>query len=298
MKKSRLITLLVFIDIIIAISVMAVLNLDVLLRFIHSYQKGTLTSEQIHLDIASFDLGQPVPNIPANAKTSQMDGMIQVNVPAGEFIMGVGAKGNSVRHVVYLDAFWVDRVEVTNAMYKICVEAKACSLPADENIYFRKWIYRDHPVVYITWFEADEYCRWAGRRLPTEAEWEKSARGTDAREYPWGNTSPNARLANFDETLILQAVSSFRYSLGTSPYGAINMSGNVREWIADWYGNNYYETSPYANPQGPETGEFRVLRSGSYNEDRREIAVYRRYHHDPHSAGINRGFRCAQDARK
>lgn len=274
---------------------LVILNLDFLLRAIHAYQNGALTEEKLRLDLAAFDLGQPVSPIPADAKTSSMDGMIQVRVPAGEFIMG-DETGITLRHVVYLDEFWMDRVEVTNTMYKLCVAAKGCSLPANDNIYFDQWAYRDHPVTYVTWFQADQYCQWAGRRLPTEAEWEKSARGTDGRDYPWGNARPNARLANFDDTMIHEAISSFRYELGASPYGVLNMSGNVREWVADWYGPNYYAVSPYENPKGPETGIERSLRSGSYNEDVYEVAVYRRYRHEPESPGLSRGFRCAQDA--
>lgn len=283
--------------VLITISVLIILNLDIALRAFHSYQAGTLTMEKFRLDLASYDLLQPVPAIPADAKTASVDGMVQVHVPLGEFIMGKGAEGTSPRHVVYLDAYWMDRIEVTNAMYKLCVAKKVCALPADDNVGYDQWAYRNHPITYITWFQAAEYCQWAGRRLPTEAEWEKAARGSDARLYSWGNTKPNARLANFDETMIHEAVSSFRYPLGASPYGVLNTSGNVREWIADWYDPNYYYVSPYANPKGPDTGTERSLRSGSYNEDQREVAVYRRYRHEPQSAGLSRGFRCAQDAK-
>jgi len=280
-------------------SILIILNLDIVLRAFHSYQSGSLTMEKFRLDLAAFDLGQSIPAIPANSKSSPLDGMIQVFVPAGEFIMGRGPEGASLRHVVYLDAYWMDRVEVTNTMYKLCVTTKGCSSPVDDNIYYEQWTYRNHPVTYITWFQANEYCQWAGRRLPTEAEWEKAARGgTDERLYPWGSLQPNARLANFDETMIHEAVSAFRYPLGASPYGILNMSGNVREWIADWYDPNYYSVSPYANPKGPDSGTERSLRSGSYNEDRREVAIYRRYRHAPESAGLSRGFRCAQDAER
>lgn len=276
------------------IGIVSFLNLDVLIRALHSYQNGTLTMEKFRLDLAAFDLGQAVPAIPDKATTSPQDGMLQVYVPAGEFKMGNRSGGSDPSHIVFLDAYWMDRVEVTNAMYKLCVSAKACSLPADDNTAYHQWSYRDHPVTYITWFQAEAYCQWAGRRLPTEAEWEKAARGTDERRYPWGNAPPNARLANFDGTMIHEALSSFRYALGASPYGVLNMSGNVREWVADWYDPNYYYVSPYANPHGPDTGTERSLRSGSYNEDYREIAVYRRYRHEPQSPGLSRGFRCAQ----
>ncbi len=297
-KNNKVLRILILLSIVVGLGFASIFNLDIFIRAFRSYRNGTLTMEKFRLDLASYDLLQPVPAIPADAKTSPMDGMIQVHVPAGEFIMGKGAEGASPRHVIYLDAYWMDRVEVTNAMYKGCVVAKACALPAGDNIAYDQWAYRNHPITYITWFQAAEYCQWAGRRLPTEAEWEKAARGTDERLYSWGNTKPNARLANFDETMIHEAVSSFRYPLGASPYGVLNTSGNVREWVADWYDPNYYHVSPYANPKGPDTGTERSLRSGSYNEDKREVAVYRRYRHEPQSAGLSRGFRCAQDAGK
>ncbi len=275
----------------------AIWNLDVVLRFIHSYQNGTLTQEKLRLDIASFNLGRKPPITPIDKKTSAIDGMVQMYVPEGEFIMGAehsSKKPDSPKHIVYLDAYWMDRVEVTNRMYLKCLQTNECTAPASDNIYYDNWIYRDHPVVYISWFQASEYCQWAGRRLPSEAEWEKAARGIDGRMYPWGDEPPTPRLANYSDTLIGESVSSFRYPLGASPYGLLNMSGNIREWVADWYDPDYYLYSPYANPEGPETGFERSLRSASYNEDGREIAITYRLRHEPQSAGLSRGFRCAE----
>lgn len=281
------------------ITSLTVLNLDVFVRFIHSLQNGTLTEEKIRLDIASFNIGKTPPVTPIDKKKSATDGMVQVYVREGEFIMGEDhklKKPDSPKHVVYLDAFWMDSVEVTNSMYLKCLRAHGCTIPVSDNITYRNWIYRDHPIVYVTWEQANTYCKWAGRRLPTEAEWEKAARGTDGRMYPWGNKQPNPRQANFSGSMIQESVSAFRYPLGASPFGVLNMSGNVREWVADWFDADYYSNSPYANPQGPETGEERVLRSTSYNEDGREIVVTSRLRHEPESAGLSRGFRCAQDA--
>lgn len=297
-KNKRIPGILILMGIVMGFCYAAIFNLDIFIRAFHSYQTGSLSMEKFRLDLASYDLFQPVPALPADAKTSPVDGMLQVYVPAGKFMMGDGTKGLTRSHKVYLDAYWMDRFEVTNAMYKICVNANGCTVPADDNLVYDQWAYRNHPVTYITWFQANEYCQWTGRRLPTEAEWEKAARGTDGRSYPWGNTPPNARLANFDGTMIHEALPVFRYMLGASPYGVLNMSGNVREWVADWYDPNYYRVSPSVNPKGPDTGTERSLRSGSYNEDYREIAVYRRYRHEPHSPGLSRGFRCAQDAQK
>jgi formylglycine-generating enzyme required for sulfatase activity len=180
-------------------------------------------------------------------------------------------------------------------MYEKCVTDQGCFLPATRlNPYYGNWIYRDHPVVYVSWFQANEYCTWAGRRLPTEAEWEKAARGIDKFKYPWGSTTPNPRLVNFSESQIGETVSAYRYPLGASPYGTLNMVGNVREWVADWYSDTYYQESPSTNPTGPEDGKERSLRSGAYDADVNEILVTWRYKHEPQSAGLSRGFRCAE----
>lgn len=276
-----------------------VLNLDVVLRIGHAYQNGTLTVDKIRFELAAYDLGKSSPIKPIDQKKSTIDGMLQVYVPAGKFIMGAihdHVLPDSPEHPVYLDAFWIDRVEVTNSMWLLCMKAKVCSSPVSDNHDYDQWIYRDHPIVYITWFQADQYCQWTGRRLPTEAEWEKAARGTDLRKYPWGNEPPTPRLANFSDALIGESVSAYRYPLGASPYGALNMAGNVREWIADWYDPRYYSYSPQVNPLGPRTGVERSLRSTSYNEDGHEIEITNRLRHEPQSAGLSRGFRCAQSA--
>lgn len=288
-----------FLVLLISAAGLSVSNLDVLLRFYHSYQNGTLTMEKIRLDLASFDLGRKSSVTPIDVKTSEFDGMLQVYVPEGEFLMGRGEvykNADSPQHLVYLDAFWMDKYEVSNAMYLKCMQTGGCTELVSDNIYYQNWVYRDHPVTYVTWDQAGEYCQWAGRRLPTEAEWEKAARGTDGHMYPWGDEAPNPRLANFSGSMIHEAVSTYRYPLGASPYGALNMSGNVREWVADWYDPQYYTTTPYMNPKGAESGDERSMRSGSYNEDGREVAVTSRYRHEPQSAGLSRGFRCSEDA--
>ncbi|MDD2922731.1 MAG: SUMF1/EgtB/PvdO family nonheme iron enzyme [Anaerolineales bacterium] len=281
----------------IGLAALLVFNLDVVLRFARAYQSGTLTMQKIRYDLASFDFGKKSLVTPLDEKVSATDGMRQVYVPAGEFLMGKkNARGTSApQHVVYLDAFWIDRVEVSNAMYLKCLKAGACTPLASNNIYYQNWIYRDHPVIYVTWEQAGAYCQWAGRDLPTEAQWEKAARGTDGRLYPWGSKEPNPSLANYAGSMIHEDVSVYRYPLGASPYGALNMSGNAREWIQDWFDPEYYNYSPYANPTGPATGLERSLRSGSYNEDGREVIITKRYNHDPSSAGLSRGFRCAEN---
>jgi formylglycine-generating enzyme required for sulfatase activity len=272
-------------------------NADVLVRAYHAFQTGTFTLERLRFDIASFDIGRSSNVVPVAARVSPIDGMTQLFVPAGEFLMGNAGEidVDSPQRKVFLDAFWIDKVEVTNSMYEKCIRAGVCSLPIVQgNPYYEKWIYRDYPVVYVNWFEAGKYCAWTGRRLPTEAEWEKAARGTAGQDFPWGNERPNPRLANFNESLIGGPLPVYRYPLGASPFGALNMAGNVREWVADWFNTRYYVNSSPINPTGPETGTERSMRSGAYDADANEIFTYSRYKHEPDSAGLSRGFRCAE----
>jgi formylglycine-generating enzyme required for sulfatase activity len=249
--------------------------------------------------IASYDWNTPVSVSPEQVRNSPIDGMVQVLVPAGEFRMGTDEKGsqqNRPAHKVVLNAYWMDRVEVTNAMYGMCVEAGECTLPVIErNPYYGHPRYKNYPVVYVSWYDADAYCKWAGRRLPTEAEWEKAARGADGRIYPWGNDPPDRNLANFNLN-IGELLDVNRYPLGASPYGVLNMAGNVREWVGDWFDRSYYSVSPRENPQGPPGGKTKSLRGGSYDDSYSQIRTFNRFEHAPSSPGINRGFRCASDA--
>jgi len=227
-------------------------------------------------------------------RVNVVDGAVMVYVPAGEFLMGSedeDADDNEApEHTVYLDAFWIYQTEVTNDQYRICVEENACSNP--KNTYaFDSSKFGNHPVVYINWYQAKEYCEWAGGRLPTEAEWEKSARGTDGRNYPWGDHAPNCSLANYEgcigSTLPVGSVPK-----GVSPYGALDMAGNALEWVADWYDENYYRVSQYENPQGPTGGVDRVLRGGSYWADKGHLKVSFREGDFPGNAFEGDGFRC------
>jgi formylglycine-generating enzyme required for sulfatase activity len=230
-----------------------------------------------------------------NAKVSPADEMVMLYVPAGEFKMG-GTRHPDTRPLrkVYLDDYWIDSTEVSNTMYARCVGDGVCDLPAKVkslDSFLTQTELLDHPVVYVTWFDALVYCRWAGRRLPTEAEWEKAARGVDGRVYPWGFWEPN--LTNYGN-LIGSTVPVNRFPFGSSPYGALNMAGNVREWVGDWYGEYYYSQAPDRNPLGPEHGEERVLRGGGLADTNRRVRVNNRFKHVPDSPGYNRGFRCAQ----
>ncbi len=193
----------------------------------------------------------------------------------------------------------MDQTEVTNRMYALCVKAGVCMLPIQSggvNPYYDNARYFNYPIVYTDWNDAEQYCAWANRRLPTEAEWEKAARGTDGRRYPWGNEKPNSKLLNYQDN-IGTPLPVDRYPLGASPYGILNMAGNVREWIADWYDNDTYKEDHYLNPLGPETGTSRALRGGHFSDSWQQVSTYNRFSHEPWSAGLARGFRCAADGR-
>jgi formylglycine-generating enzyme required for sulfatase activity len=190
------------------------------------------------------------------------DGAEMVLVPAGEFLMGsTEYEDEKPPHRVHLDAYHVDRYEVTNALYRRFMDATGRQAPSYWND--SKWNGASQPVVGVSWHDAEAYCRWAGKRLPTEAEWEKAARGTDGRKYPWGDQWDSSK-ANSFESKLGKTVAVGSYPGGASPYGAHDMAGNVWEWVADWYDKDYYRRSPERNPQGPDSGHHRVLRGGSW----------------------------------
>jgi len=234
------------------------------------------------------------------------DGAPMLLIPAGAFWMGSpdgeGDKDEHPRHHVTLDAFYMDKFEVTVARYAEFMQANNRSKPD----YWDQVDSSKHgnlPVVGVDWHDADAYCQWAGKRLPTEAEWEKAARGTDGRTYPWGNEQPTARLSNFGKTYTdkvynnrLTPVDS--YEVGKSPYGLRHMAGNVWEWVADWYDESYYGKSPDQNPKGPSAGQYRVLRGGSWGRGPVFVRSAGRDGGTPTARGGDFGFRCAQDIPK
>jgi formylglycine-generating enzyme required for sulfatase activity len=240
------------------------------------------------------------------------DGAPMVQVPAGVFPMGVppgdrdGGRDEYPRHEVFLDTYSIDTFEVTNGRYLEFVKATGHRTPQHPTDPSRNlWegglmpeSIADRPVVNVDWFDAEAYCHWAGKRLPTEAEWEKAARGTDDRRFPWGNVEPTHGHLNYNQRWqgekTLMPVGS--YKAGKSPYGAHDMAGNVWEWVADWYDPLYYEKSPARNPKGPETGTQKVLRSSGWEVETPLVRSFTRVNSDPLNRNASTGFRCAMDA--
>ncbi len=214
-----------------------------------------------------------------NPKISSRDGMTQILIPAGAFTMGgmdVYRESDELPvHEIKMDAYWIDQVEVTNGMYDLCVKKGVCRTPKTINSdnrleYFGNPEFQDYPVVNVAWYDANAYCLWAGRRLPTEAEWEYAARGNDKRNFPWGDEPPNQYNSN-SINLVGDTSRVGSYAEGKSPFGVLDMAGNVWEWVADRYRPDYYSKSPSENPAGPSDDEVfnqqRVIRGGSFQED-------------------------------
>ncbi len=267
---------------------------------------------------AEVEAQQPVSG---TTRISPIDQMVQVYIPAGEFIMGstdVEAKitlegGRAYpeipQHTYYLDGYWIDKYEVTNAQYALCVEAGVCDPPYKNSSetrqsYYDNPEYANYPVIWVTWYMARTYCEWAGRRLPTEAEWEKAARGTDGRKYPWGNDPIGNEHANFCDTNCPRTIANHVYNdgyadtapvgsfpAGASPYGVMDMAGNVWEW-----NSTLIRDYPYDANDGRENldvyGE-RVWRSGPWSNGYWWLRSSVRYRSIPSYWYVNLGIRCA-----
>ncbi|MBI9045991.1 MAG: SUMF1/EgtB/PvdO family nonheme iron enzyme [Anaerolineaceae bacterium] len=278
----------------------------------------------ITLTPTSTQTNTPLPGVGSTMK-SEVDKIVMNFVPAGKFTRGTSLEkleqvmedcgADCVRvwfedelpqQEIYLDAYWIDQTEVTNAMYarflsennfeeniKVWVDID------DEDVRLLKvskgWLpvsgSEDHPMVEVSWFGARAYCEWAGRRLPSEAEWEKAARGEGLKDYPWGSELDCTR-ANYDGCQgNLKEVGSL--AAGASDYGALDLSGNVWEWVSDWYGPNYYLESPLENPEGISSGKFRVIRGGSFVDSKWFLRSAVRDGQQPNDTNGSVGFRCA-----
>jgi formylglycine-generating enzyme required for sulfatase activity/tRNA A-37 threonylcarbamoyl transferase component Bud32 len=265
--------------------------------------------------------------------TSPKDGMTMVCVPEGDFSMGseYGYDNEKPVHDVAMDAFWIDQTEVTNAMFAQFVAETGYQTEAEKvgsghalittewgSVVGADWKHphgpqtsidglEEHPVVQVSWEDAVAYCQWAKRRLPTEAEWEKAARGTDGRTYPWGETQPAGNLLNFaDKNLKLDWSDNLvddgyqftapvgSYPANASPYGALDMAGNVWEWVLDWFDAAYYSSQDvWVNPRGPDIASQRALRSGSWADVKTNVHTTSRISGVPNGVSDGTGFRCA-----
>ncbi|MGC9335394.1 MAG: formylglycine-generating enzyme family protein [Anaerolineae bacterium] len=250
---------------------------------------------------------------PGDTLTRPADGMVMVYVPSGEFKMGGTGNLADRKHTVEVDSFWIDQTEVTNAHYRRCVEAGACRAPTacswGEPTY-GDVAKADHPVLCVAWHEARTYCEWAGGRLPTETEWEYAARGPDSAIYPWGDEFDGTRLNSCDASCphedhrvtdyddgYARTAPVGSYPDGASWCGALDLAGNVWEWVADWHGA--YPLTRQVNPTGPERGSERLIRGGSWF-DWNEYGFLRadnRHPFEPRATHDILGFRCAVPAR-
>jgi serine/threonine protein kinase len=219
------------------------------------------------------------------------DGKEYIHIPEGEFWMGSRHDSDAPMRRIYLDGYYISRYPVTNAEYHTFVEATDYMAPEhwQDGIY-PAWA-ADHPVTYVSWHDAVAYCRWARGRLPSEAEWEKAARGTDEREYPWGNKFDPSRCNSRESGIELTTAVGKFSPAGDSPHGVGDVAGNVWEWVLDWSAPGYGDSVNLRNPMGPATGKAKVIRGGSYLNGERLVTCHTRDHALPEVCAVNYGFR-------
>lgn len=239
--------------------------------------------------------GLPVINLAGpqvGTKMTWVDSSILVYVPPGEFIMGAGEENNP-KHVVNLSGFWIYRTKVTNRMYALCVQAGICPPPKTGEGFpdYRDPELANQPVVGVDWEQGQAYCRWIYGYLPTEAQWEKTARGPKGNLYPWGDKAPTCDLLNFEDC-VGQTTDVTDYPAGMSFYEALDTAGNAFEWAGDWYDPDYYRRSPPVDPPGPDLGEFRVVRSSSFDSGAEDVPPSQRFFLPPPEVRPDLGFRC------
>ena len=245
------------------------------------------------------------PNVFGESPLSiEKDPVEMINIPAGTFIRGSapgeGRLDEQPKRKIYVNSFAIDKFEVSNGQYMAFLEETLHKPPL--NVYGKNELtaengINDLPVVQVTWHDAVDYCFWAGKRLPTEAEWEKAARGNDNRLYPWGGEPPTSERAQFDGEWDGKNTMKMVDSLpeGQSSFGVFQLSGNVREWTQDWYDGEYYANSPEKNPKGPEKGILKVIRGGSWRSFDSDIRVTSRGKGGFALKTHGIGFRCARD---
>ncbi len=228
----------------------------------------------------------------SGATMKWIDGSTLAYIPLSEFIMG-NEDFNAPIHNVTVDGYWIYTTKVTNRMFAQCVAVGACTPPAQEigGAVYSNPEYANHPAIGVTWDQSQTYCAWTQGQLPTEAQWEKAARGDSGNLFPWGNADPACNILNFGYCNgSTSEVGAFKD--GVSPYGLYDMAGNVFEWVSDWYSETYYTESAIVNPTGPESGEYRVVRGSSFESYPDQIALAKRHFFAPSNHRRDTGFRC------
>ncbi len=248
----------------------------------------TLTAVVPTPTLAPIDLSAPMQ---AESTFVYVDGTTLVAVPSGSFAMGHGTADNPA-HTVTLSDYWIYSTDVTNHQYSLCVAQARCTSPDPlDNPDFSNFDSLNKPVVGVTYDQAQAYCNFVNASLPTEAQWEKAAAGPDANPYPWGSAQPTCDLLNFSNCL-KQTSDVTQFAKGKSYYGALDMAGNVYDWVADWYDPLYYKSSPPGDPPGPNSGQTRVTRGSSYRSTDTQSLTYARSFTSPRDHRRDLGFRC------